>query len=369
MRILVTGAYGFVGRNLVTMLRNQGYNEIYEFDKDCEAFILEDYLMKADFVFHLAGVNRPEQEAMFMEGNAYFTMSLLNTLKKRDNPCPVLYSSSVQAALNNPYGASKRAGEAAVAAYARDTGAKIYIYRFPNIFGKWCRPNYNSVVATFCYNIAYDQPITIEQPDRLLELVYIDDLINELLLALKGKANKCSEFCEVPVTYTVILKSLANMIQSFHDSRNSLKLPDMSNEFTKKLYSTYLTYLPEKKLSYELKMNTDQRGSFTEFLKQPELGQLSVNILRPGIIKGNHWHNTKNEKFLVVSGYGSIKLRSISSKEIIEYKISSEKLEVVDIPPGYTHSIENSGGSDMVVIIWANEEFDKAKQDTYYMEV
>jgi UDP-2-acetamido-2,6-beta-L-arabino-hexul-4-ose reductase len=369
MKILITGAKGFVGRNLIAGLVNHGYTELYEFDKDSEPSLLEVYCSRADFVFHLAGVNRPDKEAMFMQGNADFTKALLNMLQKNKNTCPIIYSSSVQASLDNSYGASKKAGEEALLAYSEATGAKVLIYRLPNLFGKWSRPNYNSVVATFCYNIARDLPVMIQKPDHLLTLVHIDELIDELLHALQGKEGIVGVFHEIPVTYPVTLQKLAALIQSFRDCRDLLTLPDMSDEFTNKLYSTYLTYLPEHELSHELKMNMDQRGSFTEFFRQPELGQLSVNMIKPGVIKGNHWHNTKNEKFLTVCGQGLIRLRNINSEEIIEYRVSASRLEVVDIPSGYVHNIENLGAENMVTIIWANEGFDKSRPDTYYMEV
>jgi UDP-2-acetamido-2,6-beta-L-arabino-hexul-4-ose reductase len=369
MKILITGAKGFVGRNLIAGLISRGFTDFYEFDKDSEADLLALYCKDADFVFHLAGVNRPDKEDMFMEGNADFTKTLIETLKKTRNPCPILYSSSVQAALDNPYGTSKRAGEAVLLSYAEETGAKVLIYRLPNLFGKWCRPGYNSVVATFCHNLARELPITLHNPDHLLSLVHIDDLTSELLLALEERDTRNNGFYEVSPVYQITLKELATLIRSFCDCRTGLTLPDMSDAFTQKLYSTYLTYLPEDNLSYPLKMNEDQRGSFTEFLKNPELGQLSVNIIKPGITKGNHWHNTKNEKFLVVSGRGRIRLRKLFTQEVIEYPVSAARLTIVEIPSGYAHNIENLGDTELVIIIWANESFDKNKPDTYFMEV
>ncbi|AOT70131.1 capsular polysaccharide biosynthesis protein CapF [Geosporobacter ferrireducens] len=369
MKILVTGAKGFIGKNLIAELRNKKYNEIFEFDKEIDFKLLDDYCKEADFVFHLAGVNRPKEQAEFMEGNFGFTSDLLNTLKKYSNTCPVMISSSIQAELNNPYGESKKAVEDLLFDYGKVTGAKVLIYRFPNVFGKWCRQNYNSAVATFCHNIAHDLPIHVNDSSVVMNLVYIDDVVNELINALKGKENKVGEFCEVPVVHKITLGKIVDLIYSFKKSREDRSVPDMSDEFTKKLYSTYLSYLPENKFSYELKMNVDQRGSFTEFIKTPDRGQVSVNISKSGITKGNHWHHTKNEKFLVVSGKGVIRFRKIDSDEVIEYFVSGDKMEVVDIPTGYIHNIENLGEIDMVTIMWANEVFDPEKPDTYFLEV
>jgi len=369
LRILVTGAKGFIGKNLIVELKNRKYMDIFEYDKDTEPGLLDEYCRKADFVFHLAGVNRPKEQSEFMEGNFGFTSTLLDTLKKYNNNCPVMISSSIQAELDNPYGRSKKAGEDLLFKYGKETGAKVLVYRFPNVFGKWCRPNYNSAVATFCYNIAHDLPITINDPNVIMRLVYIDDVVEELINALNGKENRVGDFCEVPVVHTIKLGEIADLLYSFKKSREERSIPNMSDAFTKKLYSTYLSYLPEDQFKYELKMNVDNRGSFTEFIKTFERGQVSVNISKPGITKGNHWHHTKNEKFLVVSGKGVIRFRKIDSDEVIEYYVSGDKLEVVDIPPGYTHNIENLGDTDMVTIMWANECFDPEKPDTYYLEV
>ena len=369
MKILITGAKGFIGKNLVAELKNRKYTDIFEYNRDTEPNKLDEYCKEADFVFHLAGVNRPKDQSEFMEGNFGFTSTLLDTLKKYKNTCPVMISSSIQAELDNPYGKSKRAGEHLLFNYSKETGAKVLVYRFPNVFGKWCRPNYNSAVATFCHNIANDLPITVNDPSVVMNLVYIDDVVNELINALDGKENKNGVFCEVRVFHTVNLGDITDLIYSFRKSREERSIPDMSNEFTKKLYSTYLSYLPEGKFSYELKMNVDNRGSFTEFIKTPDRGQVSVNISKPGITKGNHWHHTKNEKFLVVSGKGVIRFRKIDSDEVLEYCVSGDKMEVVDIPTGYTHNIENLGDTDMVTIMWANEQFDPERPDTYYLEV
>lgn len=369
MKILVTGAQGFIGKNLLTELKNRNYTDVYAYDVDTDPALLDEYCKDADFVFHLAGVNRPKEQSEFMTGNFGFTSDLLDTLKKHKNTCPVMLSSSIQAALDNPYGQSKKAGEDLLFAYGQQTGAKVLVYRFPNVFGKWCRPNYNSAVATFCHNVAHDLPIQVNDPSVVIHLVYIDDVIEELIRALEGKENQVNDFCEVPTVYTVTLGTIVDLIHSFKSSREERAVPNMADAFAKKLYSTYLSYLPEDQFSYPLKMNVDHRGSFTEFIRTPERGQVSVNISKPGIVKGNHWHHTKNEKFLVVSGQGVIRFRKLDSTEVIEYHVSGEKLEVVDIPTGYTHNIENLGDCDMVTIMWANEAFDPSKPDTFYLEV
>lgn len=369
MKILVTGAKGFIGKNLIAELRNREYSDIFEYDKETNPELLDKYCKEADFVFHLAGVNRPKDQSEFIKGNFGFTSFLLDTLKKYNNTCPVMISSSIQAELGNPYGKSKKAGENLLFDYSKETGVKALVYRFSNVFGKWCRPNYNSAVATFCYNIAHDLPIQVNDPSVVMNLVYIDDVVNELINALEGNENQVKEFCEVLVTHTITLGEIVDLIYTFKKSRDDRSVPYMSNDLTKKLYSTYLSYLPEDKFNYELKMNVDQRGSFTEFIKTPDRGQLSVNISKPGITKGNHWHHTKNEKFLVVSGRGVIRFRKLDSDKILEYLVSGDKMEVVDIPTGYTHNIENLGDTDMVTIMWANEPFDPEKPDTYFLEV
>ena len=369
MTILVTGAKGFIGKNLIVVLKNRHDNDIFEYDIDTDPALLEAYCKKAEFVYHLAGVNRPKDQSEFMEGNFGFTSTLLDTLKKHHNTCPIMLASSIQAELDNPYGISKKAGEELLFQYGKEVGAKVLIYRFPNVFGKWCRPNYNSVVATFCHNIAHDLPIKVNDSSVLLSLVYIDDVVNELINALDGKGNMVGDYYRVPITHSVRLGYIVELINSFKQSRINGYIPDMKDPFTKKLYSTYLSYLPEDQFKYPLKMNVDNRGSFTEFLKTEERGQVSVNVTKPGIIKGNHWHHSKNEKFLVVSGKAIIRFRKIDSKEVIEYQVSGEKLEVVDIPVGYTHNIENVGDTDLVTIMWANEPFDKDKPDTFALKV
>lgn len=369
MKILVTGSKGFIGKNLIAELKNREYTDVFEYDKDSDPVLLDKYCQEADFVFHLAGVNRPKDQSEFMKGNFGFTSTLLGTLKKYDNTCPVMISSSIQAELDNPYGESKKAGENLLFNYSKETGAKVLVYRFPNVFGKWSRPNYNSAIATFCYNIANDLPVQINDSNVMMNLVYIDDVVNELINALEGKENRENEFCVVPIIYSVKLGEIVDLLYSFKESRNEKTVPNMSDGFTKKLYSTYLSYLPENQFSYNLKMNIDQRGSFTEFIRTPDRGQVSVNISKPGITKGNHWHHTKNEKFLVVSGSGVIRFRKLDENKIIKYFVSGDKMEVVDIPVGYTHNIENIGETDMVTIMWVNEPFDSENPDTHYLEV
>lgn len=369
MKILVTGAKGFVGKNLIAQLKNLNEHEIYEYDIDTSKELLAEYCEKAEFVYHLAGVNRPENEEEFMSGNFGFSSELLDVLKKKENTCPVMLSSSTQAKLDNPYGKSKKAGEELFETYAKDTGSPVYIYRFANLYGKWSRPNYNTVVATFCYKIARGEEVTVNDPNVVIDFCYIDDVVNELLRCLSGNPTTSENFCVVPEVDSVSIGTLKDLVVSFKESRQNLTLPELDKRFEKNLYSTYLSFLPEDQFSYPLKMNVDNRGSFTEFLRTPDRGQVSINISKPGITKGNHWHHTKNEKFLVVSGTGVIRFRKIDTDEVIEYFVSGEKLEVVDIPVGYTHNIENLGDSDMVTVMWVNESFDPENPDTYYVEV
>ena len=371
MKVLVTGAHGFIGKNLIAELDRMEGVEVCPFDIDTPAEMLEIYGADCDFVFNLAGVNRPQNVEEFMEGNFGFATTLVETLKKHGNTCPIMNASSIQAALDNPYGQSKKAGEDMLLAYGKEVGANIYVYRFPNVFGKWCRPNYNSAVATFCNNIANDLPIQVNDRNTLLHLVYIDDVVAELLEAMKGQPHVDEQgYCYVPTVHDVTLGEIVDLLYSFKESRKNLMIPDMTeNSFSKKLYSTYLSYLPKDGFSYPLKMNVDARGSFTEVVKSADRGQVSINISKPGITKGNHWHHTKNEKFLVVSGRGVIRFRKIGEEEIIEYHVSGEKLEVVDIPTGYTHSIVNEGDTDMVTLMWCNECFNPDKPDTMYVPV
>lgn len=369
MKILVTGAKGFIGKNLIAELKNQKYDEIFEYDLDSSEKELNKYAKEASFIFHLAGVNRPKDEKEFMEGNFGFTSMLLNKLKSNNNNCPIMISSSIQAELDNPYGISKKAGEDLIFNYGKETNAKVMVYRFPNVFGKWCKPNYNSAVATFSYNIAHDLPIKVNDPNIEMKLIYIDDLVRELINALKGKENKKNNHCYVKPVYEVKLGKIVELLYTFKESRDNQFISDMNEGFTKKLYSNYLSYLPKDKFSYDLKMNIDDRGTFTEFIRTMDRGQVSINVSKPGITKGNHWHHTKTEKFLVVSGKGVIRFRNLFEVEVIEYYVSGDNLQVVDIPPGYTHNIENLGKSDMVTIMWANETFDPDNPDTYYLEV
>ena len=399
MNILVTGAKGFVGKNLVENLKctRDGKNttrpalkidEIYEYDVESDKEQLFYYCERADFVFNLAGVNRPKDEGEFMKGNFGFASELLETLKKCKNTCPVMLSSSVQATLagrfqTSEYGKSKLAGEELFFDYSKETGAKVLVYRFPNLFGKWCRPNYNSAVATFCYNTANDLPLTINDRNTVLELLYIDDLVEGLLDALEGKAQYCEyegveakgekdgRYAYIPVTHKVTLGEIADTLEKFKTQPESLIMPEIpAGSFAKKLYSTYLSYLPKEKVSFPLKMNVDNRGSFTELLKTTSCGQFSVNISKPSIIKGEHWHNTKWEFFIVVSGRALIQERKIGTDEILEFYVSGEKIEAVHMLPGYTHNIINlSDTEDLITLMWANESFDKNRPDTFFEKV
>lgn len=376
MKILVTGAKGFVGKNVCLFLRNAGYDNIIEFDVDSPELTLDNAVQDCDFVLHFAGVNRPKDVSEFIEGNFGFTSKLLSKLKLANNKAPVLITSSIQAALDNPYGKSKKAAEDYMFAYAKETGVEVLVYRLPNVFGKWCRANYNSAVATFCNNIANDLPITVNEPSVEMTLVYIDDIAEEILRALKGQPTRgddkviSSNFCMVPITHKIRLGEIVDMLYSFRDSRKDLQVPLMNvGSFEAKLYSTYLSYLPQDKFSYELKMNVDERGSFTEFLRTIDRGQVSINVTKPNVVKGNHWHHSKNEKFLVVKGKAVIRFRKVGESKVIEYNVSGDKLEVVDIPTGYTHNIENIGTEDLVTVMWANEAFNPEKPDTYFEKV
>ncbi len=397
MNVLVTGAKGFVGKNLCAALknirdgkdrtRNIKIEEIFEYDIDTAKVLLDGFCERADFVFNLAGVNRPKDAAEFMQGNFGFASELLNTLKKHNNKCPVMLSSSIQATLigryDSDYGRSKKAGEELFFKYSEETGAKVLVYRFPNLFGKWCRPNYNSAVATFCNNIANDLEITVNDRNTELELLYIDDLTAEMLDALEKKEHHCEfdgidtvitengKYCAVPTTHKVTLGEIADLLEQFKNQPKTLLMPEIpNNTFAKKLYSTYLSYLPKEKISFPLKMNIDERGSFTELLKTANCGQFSVNISKPGITKGQHWHNSKWEFFIVVSGHGLIEERKIGSDEVLRFEVTGEKIEAIHMLPGYTHNIINlSDTEDLVTLMWANEKFDPSHPDTFYEEV
>jgi len=395
MKILITGAKGFVGKNLTQNLENikngkdrthpnLKIDEVFCYDIDSTLDELDEYCQKADFVFNLAGVNRPQNPEEFISGNFGFASILLDTLKKYNNKCPVMLSSSLQATLigryDGDYGRSKKAGEDLFFEYSKQTGARVLVYRFPNLFGKWCRPNYNSAVATFCNNIANDLPIQVNDPSAKLELLYIDDLVDEMLLALEGKEHHCEfdgidtvlcnngKFCAVPTAHKVTLGRIVELLQSFANQPQCLIMPEIPNgSFEKKLYSTFLSYLPKEKVSFPLKMNIDDRGSFTELLKTQNCGQFSVNISKPGITKGNHWHNSKWEFFIVVSGHGLIQLRKIGTDEVLNFEVSGDKIEAVHMLPGYTHNIINlSETQNLVTVMWANENFDPNHPDTFF---
>lgn len=400
MKILVTGAKGFVGRNLVSQLHNIQSGKarnyaisgeeitVYEYDVDSTSEELDQYCRQADFVFNLAGVNRPKDQSEFMKGNFGFASELLDTLKKYGNACPVMLASSIQATLigrygTSDYGKSKLAGEELFFEYAKETGAKVLVYRFPNLFGKWCRPNYNSAVATFCNNIANDLPIQVNDRSTVLELLYIDDLVEEMIAALSGKEHHCEfdgvetvlkedgRYCAVPVTHKVTLGEIVDLLHTFAAQPATLVIPEIpNNSFAKKLYSTYLSYLPKEKIAFPLKMNVDDRGSFTELLRSEKCGQVSINISKPGITKGQHWHHSKWEFFMVVSGHGLIQERKIGTDEVIEFEVSGDRIEAVHMLPGYTHNIINlSETENLVTVMWANELFDSNRPDTYFEPV
>ena len=396
MNILITGAAGFVGKNLAAALEcvrdgrdrthpGLSVGEVYLYDIDSPASMLEEACRKADFVFNLAGVNRPKNQEDFMRGNFGFASTLLETLKKYRNPCPVMLSSSIQATLEgrfagSEYGKSKKAGEELFFSYGKETGAKVLVYRFPNLFGKWCRPNYNSAVATFCYNYAHDLPITVNDPSVELELLYIDDLVQEMLRALEGKEHRCEfeglntvltdqgRYCAAPVTHRATLGQIVALLDSFRAQPQTLLMPEIpEGSFEKKLYSTYLSYLPREKAIFSLKMNRDARGSFTELLKTEKCGQFSVNISAPGVTKGQHWHNTKWEFFIVVSGHGLIQQRKVGTEEVLNFEVSGDNIQAVHMLPGYTHNIINlSQRENLVTLMWANERFDPEKPDTFH---
>ena len=368
--ILITGAGGFIGKNLVATLKTAGYTDLMLFERDDTPETLAEYAARAGFVYHLAGINRPKDPSEFYAGNAGLTETLLSLLDKAGNKAPVLVTSSTQAALDNDYGKSKAQAEQAIFAHGKATGAPVYVFRLPGVFGKWCRPNYNSVVATFCHNSANGLPLSVRDPEYRLPLVYIDDVVASFVAALDGSCTREGDYCVVPVVHETTLGHLAETIEGFAKNRETLDVPDQTpGSLEQKLYSTWLSYLPADRFSYPLNMHCDNRGSFTEFLHTPAHGQVSINISKPGIVKGNHWHHSKNEKFLVVKGTGVIRFRALDSTEVIEYHVSGDKLEVVDIPTGYTHNIENVGQDDMVTVMWANEVFDPDHPDTFFLPV
>ncbi len=398
MRILVTGSKGFVGRNLCAQLnnirdgkaRNYGVavEDVYEYDLDSTPEELDSWCKDADFVFNLAGVNRPQNQEEFMAGNFGFASTLLDTLKKHGNTCPVMLSSSQQASLtgrfgNSEYGRSKKAGEDLFLKYGEDTGSKVLVYRFPNLFGKWCRPNYNSAVATFCNAVANDLPYTVNDPSVELELLYIDDLVDEMIACLKGEEHRCEfdglgvfpmkdgRYCYVPTTHKATLGEIVDLLHKFEDQRKTLIIPEIpAGSFAKKLYSTFLSYLPKEKVAFPLKTNVDERGSFTELIKTLGNGQFSVNISKPGVTKGQHWHNTKWEFFIVVSGRALIQERRIGTDEVISFKVSGEEIKAVHMLPGYTHNIINLSETEpLITLMWANELFDPNRPDTYFEPV
>ena len=369
MKVLVTGAKGFIGKNLVSTLEREDKYKIICIDRENSKAELEKGVLNSDFIVHLAGINRPKNEEEFFKGNTGLTEEIIEILKKNNKNTSILITSSIQADLDNAYGQSKKGAEEALIKYMADTKGNVFIFRLPNVFGKWCRPNYNSAIATFCHNIARGEEVWISDSSKEMTLVYIDDVVRNIKDVIDNEKTYIPGYQNVDIEHKATLGEIVDLINSFKESRKSLMIPNMENELTKKLYSTYLSYLPENDFSYPLKMNVDNRGSFTEFIKSKDRGQVSVNISKPGITKGNHWHDTKNEKFLVVSGEGVIRFRKVDSEEIIEYKVSGEKLEVVDIPVGYTHSIINTGERDMVTIMWVNEIFNPEKPDTIYLEV
>lgn len=364
MNVLVTGAKGFIGLNLCLWLKNANHS-VFEYDKDSSEKDLVEYISKADFIVHLAGINRPLTKEEFYDGNSNFTKKLIDLVKDSGRSVPIIFSSSTQASLDNDYGKSKKMAED----YLFASGLTAYVYRLANAFGKWCRPNYNSAAATFCYNVAHDLPIEIRDSEYVVHYNYVDDICLEFLKVISGEKRNHKQVLYVQPTYDCSLGHLADLLYSFKETRSSLQAPSIADEFEKKLYATYLSYIPEDQFSYDLNMHSDNRGSFTEFLKTPQNGQVSVNIAHPGITKGNHYHHTKNEKFLTVSGTCSIKFRKIGTDKIVEYIVSGDKLQVVDIPTGYTHSITNIGNNGSVTIMWASEPFDPNNPDTFFEEV
>ncbi|MGO4347336.1 NAD-dependent epimerase/dehydratase family protein [Paenibacillus sp. MCAF9] len=369
MKILVTGSSGFVGKNLIYELKNKGYSDILEVSRLTDKALLNEYTKECEFVFHLAGVNRPHDEKEFMEGNFNFTSELVELLKKHSNKAPILITSSIQAEKSNLYGVSKKAGEDLLFQYSEETGVRSIVYRLPNLFGKWSRPNYNSVVATFCYNIARNLSVQINDSESVITLSYIDDVVAEFIRAMEGNENKNGVFSSVPVTYSLTVGELAHKLYSFKNNRETLIMPSLESQLDKALYGTYLSYLEEDNFSYKLKKNVDKRGWLAEFIKSDSMGQIFISKTKPGITRGNHWHHTKVEKFLVIQGEAIIKFRKIDTDEILHYKVNGEIPEVVDIPVGYTHSITNTGDEEVITLFWACEIFNPDKPDTYFVEV
>lgn len=369
MNILVTGSKGFIGKNLVSTLMHHDKWEIMEFGRDTKPELLQQYCRSCDFVIHLAGINRPQRIHEYAEGNMRFTERLLGFLRESGNPCPVLLASSIQAGEDNPYGRSKKAAEDIVLSHGEAMKTKVFIYRFAHVFGKWARPDYNSVVATFCHHVSRNEAIVLNDPEAVLELVYIDDLVSEIMKALNGRESRECGYCKVPLSYHKTVGEIAAYIKEFAKMNERREIPGLGDDFIKKLYSTYMSYLPHERMKYGLIMNCDDRGSFTELLRTDGSGQVSINISRADTVKGNHWHHTKHEKFLVVKGEGIIRLRKLGEEKVLTIPVSGSKLEVVEIPPGYVHNIENTGKEDMVTVIWANEVFCSDFPDTYFAEV
>lgn len=368
MKVLITGAKGFLGKNLVSNLKLNKEIEIFEYDRENSLDDLEKYTSSCDFVFHLAGVNRPKDNKEYMEGNFGFTSTLLDYLKKNNNKCPIMISSSIQAELDNDYGKSKKAGEDLIFTYGKDNNVEVYVYRFPNLFGKWCRPNYNSAVATFCNNIANDLPITVNDEKTELTLAYVDDVCYELINCLLGNPTIENDFCKVPVVYKKTLGEIVSLLQLFKDNKNSIMVPSTGDEFTKKLYATYISYAPLKSLVVDLEEHRDERGLFCELVRTKEAGQVSISTTNPNIFRGGHYHNTKMERFIVVKGKAKIKFEHVITHETFEFEVSGDKLQYVTIPVGYQHCIDNIGKDELIMVLWANELFDKNKPDTYVME-
>ncbi len=369
MKILITGSKGFIGKNLISQLNNLGFSDIIEIDTNSTIQDLEMALSSSEFIFHLAGVNRPQNIEEYWKGNFEYTKFICDYLINNKKSIPIVFSSSIQAELDNPYGKSKKAAEEILLQYSEQANAKVFIYRLPNVFGKWSRPNYNSAIATFCYNIARNLPIRIDDPEKVLNLVYIDDVVDEFIQTMKNFENLESGYHKVKIEYKIKISQIVEKLYTFKNIRESLLMPDLKDSFDKKLFATFISYLPEDNLNYELEMKQDNRGWLSEFIKSENFGQIFVSKTKPGITRGNHWHHTKVEKFLVIYGEALIKLRKIDSDEVIEYKVSGDKLQVIDIPPGYTHSITNIGQSDLITIFWASEIFNPDKPDTYYLEV